>query len=168
MVSDRAYCNDDSQRCLRGQTAGQESASSTYREKSGRRVVSSDRLTMKYICFGYGEEKIPENERAFFIERCSSYVEDLRRIGCFVRGEVLENSEQTARVRSHGGKIMVTAGPYRKTKEQVNKFILIEAKDLNHAIRLISKHPSVELGETWEIRLSINPVSSISFPSVPG
>ena len=118
----------------------------------GRRIISADRLTMKYMCFGYGQEKVLQNKRAFFIERCSSYVEELKRAGCFIEGEVLEDSQNTAAVRSRGGKISVTAGPYRKSKEQFKKFILIEAKDLNHAIRLISKHPSLELGETWEIR----------------
>ena len=46
----------------------------------------------------------------------------------------------------------VTDGPYAETKEQIGGILLLEAKDLNHAIQLITKHPGVRLGGPFEIR----------------
>jgi hypothetical protein len=49
-------------------------------------------------------------------------------------------------VRVRGGKVSITDGPFAETKEQVGGFYLIEARDLNDAIRLASKMPPARLG----------------------
>lgn len=46
---------------------------------------------------------------------------------------------------------MVTDGPYAETKEQLGGFLVLESGDLNHAIRLLSKHPGLKVGP-FEIR----------------
>jgi len=45
----------------------------------------------------------------------------------------------------------MTDGPYAETKEQLGGILILEAKDLNHGIQLISKHPGVKAGP-FEIR----------------
>ena len=45
----------------------------------------------------------------------------------------------------------VTDGPYAETKEQLGGFFLISARDLNEAIQVASKFPSVRFG-TMEVR----------------
>ena len=47
--------------------------------------------------------------------------------------------------------MFITDGPYAETKEQLGGILMLEAKDLNHAIQLMSKHPGVKVGP-WEIR----------------
>jgi hypothetical protein len=49
---------------------------------------------------------------------------------------------------------MVTDGPYAETKEQLGGFFLLEARDMNHAIQLMSQHPGVQSGQSgpFEIR----------------
>jgi hypothetical protein len=47
--------------------------------------------------------------------------------------------------------VNITDGPYAETKEQLGGILILEAKDLNHAIRLISNHPGVKAGP-FEIR----------------
>jgi hypothetical protein len=42
-------------------------------------------------------------------------------------------------------------GPYAETKEQLGGILILEARDLNHAIQLMSKHPGVKYGP-FEIR----------------
>ena len=44
------------------------------------------------------------------------------------------------------GKVAVTDGPYAETKEQLGGLQVLEARDLNHAIQLISQSPGVRLG----------------------
>jgi hypothetical protein len=48
--------------------------------------------------------------------------------------------------------VTITDGPYAETKEQLGGILLLEAKDMNHAIQLMSKHPGVRLGGPFEIR----------------
>ena len=50
-----------------------------------------------------------------------------------------------------GGKAVVSDGPYAETKEQLGGILILEARDLNHAIQLMSKHPGVKAGP-FEIR----------------
>jgi hypothetical protein len=45
----------------------------------------------------------------------------------------------------------VTDGPFTETKEVLGGILLLEARDLNHAIALMSKHPGVKMGP-FEIR----------------
>ena len=54
-------------------------------------------------------------------------------------------------LRMKGGKIDVTDGPYAETKEMLGGILLLEARDLNHAVALMSKHPGVKMGP-FEIR----------------
>jgi hypothetical protein len=54
-------------------------------------------------------------------------------------------------LRWKNGKLTVTDGPFSETKEQVGGILFLEARDLNHAIQLMSKHPGVKIGP-FEIR----------------
>jgi len=47
--------------------------------------------------------------------------------------------------------VLVTDGPYAETKEQLGGILVLEARDLKHAVELISKHPGVKAGP-FEIR----------------
>jgi hypothetical protein len=42
--------------------------------------------------------------------------------------------------------VSITDGPFAETKEQLGGFYLIEARDLNDAIRVASKMPSARIG----------------------
>jgi hypothetical protein len=54
-------------------------------------------------------------------------------------------------IRLLGGKVAITDGPYAETKEQLGGILILEARDLNYAIQLMSKHPGVKAGP-FEIR----------------
>jgi hypothetical protein len=54
-------------------------------------------------------------------------------------------------LRWRNNKVVVTDGPYAETKEQLGGWLVLEARDLNHAIQLMSKHPGVKAGP-FEIR----------------
>jgi hypothetical protein len=47
------------------------------------------------------------------------------------------------------GKVATTGGPYAETKEKLGGILVLEARDLNHAIQLISRHPGLKFGP-WE------------------
>ncbi len=110
---------------------------------------------MKFICLGYADlkglsERDPK-EMAAMMEECLAYDDELRRNGHYIGGEALQMPEQAATLRMNAGQVMVTDGPYAETKEQLGGILLLEARDLQHAIALMSKHPGVKIGP-FEIR----------------
>src|SRR5690606_4730645 len=114
---------------------------------------------MKYICLGYMNEEIwetiPESERNIFMDECFSYDEELRKNGHWAGGEALQDARNASTLKWNSGKVSVTDGPFVESKEQIGGIMILEANDLNHAIRLLSKHPSLRLGRggnSWEIR----------------
>ena len=110
---------------------------------------------MKYICLGYIEpnkfESLPEAERNALMDECFTYDDELRKNGHFVGGEALQGPQAAATLRWKDGKVSITDGPYAETKEQIGGILFLEARDLNHAIQLMSKHPGVKMGP-FEIR----------------
>ncbi len=112
---------------------------------------------MKYICLGYMDETrweaMTERDRTAFMDACITYDDELRKRGHFVGGEALGPARDAATLRLQNGSLAVTDGPFAETKEQLGGIMMLEAGDLNHAIQLISKHPSIRLGGgSWEIR----------------
>ena len=120
---------------------------------------------MKYVCLGYMEEKkwetMSENERKAMMEECFAYDDVLRKNGHFIGGEALQSARSAATLRWQNGKVSVTDGPYAETKEQLGGILLLEAKDLNHAIQLMSKHPGVRLGGPFEIRPAAEEINEL-------
>ena len=110
---------------------------------------------MKFICLGYAEEKalagMSEKERNTFMDECFAYDDVLRRNGHFAGGDALGSAQDARTLRWEKGKVLVTDGPYAETKEQIGGILVLEAKDLDHAIQLMSKHPGVKAG-AFEIR----------------
>jgi hypothetical protein len=110
---------------------------------------------MKYICLGFIDEKkfgdIPQAEAQRMMEECFAYDDELRRGGHFLGGEALDTVRNAVTLRTKNGQIEVTDGPYAETKETLGGILFLEARDLNHAIALMSKHPGVKIGP-FEIR----------------
>lgn len=110
---------------------------------------------MKFICLGYIEpnkfESLPEAERNVLMDECFTYDDELRKNGHFAGGEALQGPQEAATLWWKDGKVAVCDGPYAETKEQIGGILILEARDLNHAIQLMSKHPGVKMGP-FEIR----------------
>jgi YCII-related domain len=74
---------------------------------------------MKYICLGCIEpgkfEGMTEGERNAVFDECFMYWKN--------------------------GKVATTDGPYAETEEQLGGLTILEARDLNHAIQLVSQLP---------------------------
>ena len=79
------------------------------------------------------------------LDECFSYNDELRKNGHLVAEEPLQPPNTAVTVSLKNGKVAVTDGPYAETKEQLGGIQVIEARDLNHAIQLISQSPGVKL-----------------------
>ena len=117
---------------------------------------------MKYLCLAYYNEKafaaLPSAEVDALVSQCPDYDEALRNSGHLVIQAFLGSTRATATVRPRNGKPMVTDGPFVETKEQVGGFFIIEARDLNEAIRVASKHPAANIGEQVGWAIEVRPI----------
>jgi hypothetical protein len=113
-------------------------------------------MTMKYICLGYYDKSehdgMAEGERNAKFDACFEYDDYLRANGHWVGGEAIQPEETALTVYWKNGKVATTDGPYAETKEQLGGILVLEARDMNHALQLIAQHPAVKYGSIFEIR----------------
>src|SRR5688572_9140306 len=99
---------------------------------------------MKYLCLAYGDPDktaaMSKSEIDALMREIRVYDEELKQSGHLVMGESLEWAATTLRARN--GKVVITDGPFVETKELVGGLVIIEARDLNEAIRVASMHPA--------------------------
>ena len=111
---------------------------------------------MKFAFLGYSQENwnaMSKADHDAMLEDCFTYDSKLIKEGHFgSEGTALQPSRTAKTLRWQKGKVIVTDGPYAETKEQLGGILVLEARDMNHAIALMSQHPSVRFGSRWEIR----------------
>jgi len=111
---------------------------------------------MKYICLGYYDkgkfDAMTESERNAMFDTCFEYDDHLRANGNWGGGEGLLGPETALTLSWKNGKVATTDGPYAETKEQLGGILILEARDMNHAVQLMAQHPAVKYGNIFEIR----------------
>ena len=111
---------------------------------------------MKYICLGYYDKSkfddMTETERNAMFDACFEYDDHLRANGHWGGGEALQGAETALTLSWKNGKVATTDGPYAETKEQLGGIIVLEARDMNHAVQLVTRHPAMTYGNIFEIR----------------
>jgi hypothetical protein len=110
---------------------------------------------MKYACLIYGDgnevDPISDEELNRVIVDSVAFDKELRRKGQLILGQPLEPAHTATTIRTKDGKLSMTDGPYAETKEQLGGILIIEARDLNEAIRIASAHPAARW-DTIEVR----------------
>lgn len=110
---------------------------------------------MKYICLGYYDkgkfDGMSVSEQNAMFDACFEYDDHLRANGNFTAGEALQGNETAMTLHWKNGKVATTDGPFIETKEQLGGVLVLEARDMNHAVQLMSQHPGLKNGP-WEIR----------------
>jgi len=116
---------------------------------------------MKYLCLIYDEEKkmagMTKSEGDAFMGEYGAYTQSIKGSGHYLGGEALQPVHTATTIRSRSGKVSTTDGPFAETKEQLGGFYLVEAKDLNEAIQVASRIPSVKTGS-----IEVRPIMTFS------
>ena len=111
---------------------------------------------MKYLLMCCHDEtevdSMSKRECDAVMEETMTYCEVLKKSGQLLAVEQLEPIQTAMSVRIRSGNLSVTDGPFAETKEQLGGFFLINARDLNEALQVASKFPSVRF-VTMEVRL---------------
>lgn len=105
---------------------------------------------MKYLVLIYNDAEalaaLDAGRAEAATQECHAHVEALQRSGRLHDAMQLPPARTATTLRVRNGQLLATDGPFAETKEQLGGFIVIEAKDLNEAIRLVSTHPRVRTG----------------------
>ena len=110
---------------------------------------------MRYVCLVYADEAtlnaLPQPEVDALIDETTATNEELAASGHLVLAEALEQVEAATTVRVRDRRLSATDGPFAETREQLGGFVVVEARDLNEAIRIAGRIPAARLGSV-EVR----------------
>jgi hypothetical protein len=105
---------------------------------------------MKYLCLVYVEQAkldaLSGSERDALMDDGKAWMEEIEKGGHHVLSAGLQSVRLATTVRHRNGRILITDGPFAETKEQLGGFTMIEARDLNEAIRLASEMAAITPG----------------------
>ncbi|HSE39710.1 MAG TPA: YciI family protein [Acidobacteriota bacterium] len=111
---------------------------------------------MQYLLMCYFDEQkwnsIPESQRDIVMKGYGKLVNDLALSGHLKAGAKLASSTMSTTIREKNGKSAITDGPFAETKEQLGGYHLIECNDLDEAIAIAKKIPTIHVGGTIEVR----------------
>ena len=117
---------------------------------------------MRYLCLAYYDEKkfdaLSKPEADALVSKCKAHDQELHESGHVVLVASLGPTRSSTSIRPRGGKPWMTDGPFAETKEQIGAFFILEANDLNEAIRVASKHPAAHLGEQVGWGIEVRPI----------
>jgi len=111
-----------------------------------------------YLCLGYYDEaafdRLTPEEINALVRSCKPLDDELHASGALLTVASLEHRVAVT-IRTRGGKASVTDGPFIESKEQIGSYFLVEARDMNDAIRIASLHPAARLGEDlgWAVEI---------------
>ena len=107
---------------------------------------------MKYMMLIYLDEKQPtEEQRDKCYVESAQYAQQLSSKGKFLGASPLHPTSTATSIRMREGKPLVTDGPFAETREQLGGYFLVNAQNLDEAIKIASGIPAGKWG-TVEIR----------------
>lgn len=112
---------------------------------------------MKYMLLVYLEEhSLSETEREHCYVESAQLACDLSAQGKYLSAGPLHPTATATSVRVRDGKRLVTDGPFAETREQLGGYYLVDASDLDEAMKIaeripVAKHGTIEIRPVLEI-----------------
>jgi hypothetical protein len=105
---------------------------------------------MQYLLLIYGNEggmkSATEADRNAMFKAYGEFTADIIKSKHMKAGDALQPSSTATTVRVREGRTMTTDGPFAETKEQLGGYYLVEAKDLDDAIKVAARIPGAQVG----------------------
>ncbi len=120
---------------------------------------------MKYLCLAYYNPQkfaamTPDAVQAL-VSQCPAHDAALRASGRLVMQASLGEPDTARTILPQGGKPAFTDGPYAETMEQVGGFFIIDAEDVDAALRIASLHPASRIGEEAGWCVEVRPIGHL-------
>jgi hypothetical protein len=111
---------------------------------------------MKYLLMCCFEEKrwneIPESQRDGIMRQYGEWIHSLDKSGQHLDTGKLQPTTTATTVRSRNGKPVISDGPFAETKEQLGGYHLVECRDLDEALAIAKRIPTLPYGGAVEVR----------------
>jgi hypothetical protein len=121
---------------------------------------------MKYLCLlwfdGSRLDAMLKSEKDEVDRDSLDYDRKLERSGHLVTAQALQSPTTAVTIKVRGGKVSATDGPFIETKEHLGGFILIEAKDMDEAVRLATDIPLARRGIA---SVEVRPIYTVEYPA---
>jgi len=104
---------------------------------------------MKFLCLVCVERMLEPPPREEAARHYAEYVEfeqSIRDSGHYVASNRLCAPSDAVTLRVRNGQLSTTDGPFAETKEQIGGYYVIDAHDLNDAIRIAARIPGARRG----------------------
>ena len=105
---------------------------------------------MKYAVLIYTDptlmDQLPPGQYDVKMKYCLEHAAELRQQGSLLDSQMLEAAPTAKSIRVRGGRQTVVDGPFTETKELLAGFNVIEAEDIDEAVRIAAEFPWVETG----------------------
>ena len=105
---------------------------------------------MKFMLLIYNDgallDALPATEADGMMRDCLSHADELRRDGYLIESQMLQGKEAAKSVRIRNGRLSATDGPFTEAKEVLGGFNLIEATDMDEAVRIAAEFPWARTG----------------------
>jgi hypothetical protein len=104
---------------------------------------------MKFLCLICAEqvmEQMSAADAAAHFAEYARFTDEIRASGHYLGCNRLLPPAEATTIRVRNGKVAATDGPWVETKEQLGGYYLIEARDLNEAIRIAARIPGAARG----------------------
>ncbi len=100
----------------------------------------------------------PETIKTAILKECFAQCKPFRETGKIIEEEGLEHTSLAKSIRPKNGKPTVTDGPFINTKEQLGSFFIVEAENIDEAIKIASLHPAAMFGEDFGFGIEVRPI----------
>jgi hypothetical protein len=97
-------------------------------------------------------EELPQGERERIMTEYGEWMEANRKGGRLRATGKLRPTATATTLRMKDAKRVITDGPFAETKEQLGGYHMIECKDLDEAIAVASRIPTLPAGGVVEVR----------------
>jgi hypothetical protein len=91
-------------------------------------------------------DALPAGQADAMMRDCLAHADELRQDGHLLDSQMLEGPEKAKSVRIRHGRSTATDGPFSEAKEVLGGFNLIEARDMEEAVRIAAEFPWARTG----------------------
>ena len=105
---------------------------------------------MQFMLLIYNDDTLldalPAGQADAMMRECLAHADELRQDGQLIQSQMLEGAETAKAVRIRNGRLTATDGPFTEAKEVLGGFNLIEARDMDEAVRIAAEFPWARTG----------------------
>jgi len=96
--------------------------------------------------------QMPESRRLAIMRQTAEFVREIVRSGHYRAAARLQPTATTTTLRERNGRLVTSDGPFAETREQLGGYYLVECSDLDEALAIAGRIPSLRAGGAVEVR----------------